>query len=191
MAKQKVFSQGIKKNTFYSTSSLNGAVAFYLSAPDIPDEFILSFYLQVEVTTFENRAITITPEPIGDSIFLYLIPTEYQFIEENIHGLLNADFEATIEVWAIYPQVSLEQIKEQIEQLREDLIAEINENETAIGINQLLNSGIIGTQIGQLQGLTLLATTLAPVTAGTSLTSAAAFELTATSATALLAGGIL
>ena len=191
MSKKIVFNQSVNIGTEYVTESLADASAFYVSAPDIADEIIVEFYLQFEATASNNQGIQLTPEPIANSIFIYLIPQEFRNTGFNLYGLIKSQVATTIEVWAVIPEVSLEQINEKIDQLREDLITEINENETAIGINQLFNSGIIGTQIGQLQGLTLLATTLAPVTAGTSLTSAAAFEVTATSATALLAGGIL
>ena len=198
MPQQKVFSGDANTNIVNRTDNLNSAVAFYVLAPDITDELEIDFYLQLEVSTDKNQRIRITPDNFASSLLVYEIPQQYQGLDLNIYGAFLVSFNLSLEVWAITSEVSLKAIKEKIDLLEEliqqsteQLTTEINDNETASGINQLLNSGIIGTQIGQLQGLTLLATTLAPVTAGTSLTSAAAFELTATSATALLAGGIL
>ena len=185
MSSKRVFNQSVNTGVEYRTESLASACAFYVSAPNIDDEIIVEFYLQFEATASNNQGIQLTPQPIAETIFIYLIPQEFRNTGFNLYGVIKSRNATTIEVWAITQDLSLETINEKLEQL----IEEVNNNEAKIDLNNALQVGDLANELQQNISLGLLSGSLSVITAGTSLSALPPLTTGSSIITPLLSAG--
>ena len=158
MTIKRVFNNTLSTENINRTDSLKGAIGFFIVFPDSADELEIDFYLQVEVTNTENRLLKVDETYTANTLSLYTIPMELQGSGLNLYGSIIGTFSLFVEVWGIFSYSTLEEIKDQGDRIENILIQ-----------NRILQLAEIGNEIAQNTALTILAGSLAPITAGTSL----------------------
>lgn len=153
----RIYNGNLDSQAINRTNSLQGAIGFFVIFPDSTDELEIDFYLQVEVTNSENRLLKLNETYTVNTLSLYTIPMELQGTGLNIYGAIISTFSISIEVWAIYSNSTLEDIKDKLEEIDLKL-----QTDLAFEVAQTLN------EIQQNIALTAIATGLLPITGGVS-----------------------
>ncbi len=177
-----IFSGGVGALSENTTESFSDGIAFFVEAPDISDELELDFYLQFAVNGFQNKGVKLTPEPIADTLFLYIIPEELSNTGEQFYASFISNTSTAIEVWIIKKDTSLATIDEKLE----EILLEVDGVEEGILANLTLDIAQTINAINQNISLGVLQASLAPLTLGTSTVSLPAL----TGSTAQLAPAI-
>ena len=178
---------GTPSNGIANTDLFIDASAIFMVAPDITDEVELDFYLQVEVET-ENRLLKLNPEYRLNTVVLFPVPDELRNCNLNMYGVILTTFPVAIEVYVIFKNTNtedlLQEILEEIQGTRTELRAEIARNlatDVAFALAQ--------QQVDL--GLGIIASSLAPITAGVSATAVPSFANSTGILAPITIGGLL
>lgn len=93
-------------NIINNTASIGDATALFMVTPDSINEWEVDFYLQLEITPFQNRLIKLNDSYVMDTTVVYPIPYELQGTGLTIYGAFTGQIGTTIEIYAIHKQQS-------------------------------------------------------------------------------------
>lgn len=88
-------------NIINNTASIGDATALFMLAPDSTAEWEIDFYLQLEISPFQNRLIRLNDSFVMDTVVVYPIPMELQRTGLNIYGAFTGEVGTNIEIYAI------------------------------------------------------------------------------------------
>lgn len=157
---------GTATNGIGTTVNFKKAVALYMVAPDITDEIEIDFYLQFAISPTDNRLLKLNDSFTLDTVSIYAIPLELSSLDQNFYGVFTTSSNISIEIYAIEGQnnfvCDFEEILQEIQDFRNQFTIEQARN-----IATDISFAIAETQ--QNIALSLLATSLSPLTVGASL----------------------
>lgn len=179
---------GTPTNGIGTTLNFSNASALYMIAPDITDEIEVDFYLQFAISILDNRLLKLNETYTLDTLSIYVIPNELLELNREMYGVFTTSSNIGIEIYVIESDFSvrqsLEEILQQIRDFRNQFAVD-----SAREIATDLTFALADTQLNL--SLSALMTSLAPITAGGSLTGIPALGTASATLTPLLGGALL
>lgn len=161
---------GTSTNGIGITSNFSNASALYMIAPDTTDEIEVDFYLQFAISLVDNRLLKLNESYTLDTLSVYVIPDELRQLDKEFYGVFTTSSSIALEIWVIESENSLQCDLEEVLQAIRDFRTQF----TIEQVRQIATDAAFAIAEGQQNiALGFLATSLAPITGGVSLTALA------------------